>query len=137
MTLAPDSSANLIQPDFALAYDSAGNVGTITHSVVGGSSLATFAYAYDSANRLTHETNAEGSVTYSYDNTNQLTGATGARSESYAYDANGNRNATGYTVGAGGTLSASLNATYTFDAAGHVTAMNRLAGACLAIAIFS
>lgn len=41
---------------------------------------------------------------------------------SFAYDANGNRNATGYTVGAGGTLSASPNATYTYDSAGHVTA---------------
>ena len=80
MTLTPESLSNLIQPNFALAYDSAGNVGTITHSVVGGSSLATFAYAYDAANRLTHETNAEGSVTYTYDNTNQLTSATGARS---------------------------------------------------------
>ena len=40
----------------------------------------------------------------------QLTSATGARSESYAYDVNGNRNATGYTVGTGGTLSASPNA---------------------------
>ena len=122
MTLTPESSPSLTQPDFALAYDSAGNVGTITHTVVGGSSLATFAYAYDAANRLTHETNAEGSVTYTYDNTNQLTSATGARSESYAYDVNGNRNATGYTVGTGGTLSASPNATYAYDSAGHVTA---------------
>ena len=79
MTLTPESSPNLIQPNFALAYDSAGNVGTITHTVVGGSSLATIAYAYDAANRLTHETNAEGSVTYTYDNTNQLTSATGTR----------------------------------------------------------
>jgi YD repeat-containing protein len=107
---SPDSSQNLIQPDFAFAYDSAGNVVKITHSISGGSSLATFAYAYDAANRLTHETNAEGSVTYTYDNTNQLTSATGARSESYAHDANGNRNTTGYTVGTGGTLSASPNA---------------------------
>ena len=122
MTLTPESSPILIQTDFSLAYDSAGNVGTITHTVVGGSSLATFAYAYDAANRLTHETNAEGSVTYTYDNTNQLTSATGARSESYAYDVNGNRNATGYTVGTGGTLSASPNATYAYDSAGHVTA---------------
>ena len=106
----------------AYVYDSAGNVGTITHSIAGRSSLATFAYAYDAANRLTHETNAEGSVTYTYDNTNQLTSATGARSESYAYDVNGNRNATGYTVGTGGTLSASPNATYAYDSAGHVTA---------------
>ena len=109
MTLTPESSPLLTQPDFALAYDSAGNVGTITHGIAGGSSLATFAYAYDAANRLTHETNAEGSVTYTYDNTNQLTSATGARSENYAYDVNGNRNTTGYTVGTGGTLSASPN----------------------------
>ena len=69
MTLTPESSPILTQPDFALAYDSAGNVGTITHTVVGGSSLATF-----------------------------------------AYDVNGNRNMTGYTVGTGGTLTASPNA---------------------------
>jgi YD repeat-containing protein len=109
MTLTPESLFNLIQPDFDFAYDSAGNVGTITHSIAGVSSLATFSYAYDAANRLTHETNAEGSVTYTYDSTNQLTSATGARSENYAYDVNGNRNATGYTVGTGGTLSASPN----------------------------
>ena len=72
MTLTPESLSNLIQPNFALAYDSAGNVGTITHGIAGGSSLATFAYAYDAANRLTHETNAEGSVTYTYDNTPKL-----------------------------------------------------------------
>ena len=40
----------------------------------------------------------------------------------HAYHANGNRNATGYTVGTGGTLSASPNATYAYDSAGHVTA---------------
>ena len=43
-------------------------------------------------------------------NLGKFTSATGARSESYAYDVNGNRNATGYTVGTGGTLSASPNA---------------------------
>jgi YD repeat-containing protein len=105
----PESSPNPTQPNFALGYDSAGNVGTITHTVVGGSSLATFAYAYDAANRLTHETNAEGSVTYTYDNSSQLTSVTGARSESYDYDANGNRDSAGYTVGTGGTLTASPN----------------------------
>lgn len=38
------------------------------------------------------------------------------------YDANGNRDSAGHTVGTGGTLSASPNATYTYDAAGHLTA---------------
>jgi len=38
------------------------------------------------------------------------------------YDANGNRDSAGYTVGTGGTLTASPNATYTYDAAGHLTA---------------
>jgi|GEM_PF-6166533 len=37
-------------------------------------------------------------------------------------DANGNRDSSGYTVGTGGTLTASPNATYTYDAAGHLTA---------------
>lgn len=37
------------------------------------------------------------------------------------YDANGNRDSTGYTVGTGDTLTASPNATYTYDAAGHLT----------------
>ena len=63
MSLTPESSTSLIQTDFSLAYESAGNVGTIAHSIAGRSSLATFAYAYDAANRLTHEANAEGSVT--------------------------------------------------------------------------
>ena len=40
----------------------------------------------------------------------------------HAYDVNGNRNTTGYTVGTGGTLSASPNATYAYDSAVHVTA---------------
>jgi len=36
MLLTPESSTSLIQQDFAFAYDSAGNVGTITHAVAGG-----------------------------------------------------------------------------------------------------
>jgi hypothetical protein len=36
MPLTPESSPNLIQPDLTLAFDSAGNVGTITHAVAGG-----------------------------------------------------------------------------------------------------
>ena len=50
MSLTPESSTSLIQTDFSLAYESAGNVGTIAHSIAGRSSLATFAYAYDAAN---------------------------------------------------------------------------------------
>ena len=56
MPLTPEASTSLIQTDFSLAYESAGNVGTITHGIAGRSSLATFAYDYDAANRLAHET---------------------------------------------------------------------------------
>ena len=40
------------KPDFALAYDSAGNVGTITHSGLTDELGHTSTYAYDLMNRL-------------------------------------------------------------------------------------
>ena len=72
MTLTPESSPILIQTDFSLAYDSAGNVGTITHA----------GWTYE----LGHTS------TYTYDSMNRLTGLTDAmvHSTSYAYDAIGN-----------------------------------------------
>jgi len=42
MPLTPDTSPNLIQTDFAFAYDSAGNVGTSRHSIAGGQKKGAF-----------------------------------------------------------------------------------------------
>lgn len=126
-------SINATYPQVAttIAYDAADRVTTITHGKVVQNfmppgtftvtPLATFTYGYDAASRVTSETNAEGSVTYTYDDTNQLTGVGGARSESYGYDAAGNRNATGYSTGTGNRLTAAPGATFSYDAQGNRT----------------
>src|SRR5206468_8860450 len=56
-----------------------------------------FRYTYDSADRLTSETDTQNgattTTTYGYDSSGQLTSAiTGATTLSYGYDNNGNRN---------------------------------------------
>jgi YD repeat-containing protein len=73
MPLTPESSPSLIQPNFAFAYDSAGNICTITHSGSTDDLGRTSTYTYDSMNRLTGLIDALG------------------HSRSYAYDAIGNR----------------------------------------------
>jgi len=52
MPLTPESSTSLIQPNFAFAYDSAGNVGTITHAGLTDELRHTSTYTYDLMNRL-------------------------------------------------------------------------------------
>ena len=75
-------------------YDAADRQTTITDYVAGGSALATYVYTYDNADRAILEKDAEGTASFTYDNSNELTGVTGSRTESYAYDANGNRTGT-------------------------------------------
>ena len=68
MPLTPESSPNLIQPDFDFAYDSAGNVGKITHAGWTFELGHTSTYNYDSKNRLTGLIDALGhSTSYAYD----------------------------------------------------------------------
>ena len=97
------------------AYDPANRLTAITHGVAGGATLAGYSYGYDLANRLTSDTNAEGTANYTYDNSNELTGTTGSRSETYSYDANGNRTMAGYTTGTNNQLTAGAGYTYTYD----------------------
>jgi RHS repeat-associated protein len=112
------------------SYDNANRLTTITHQTGGGTALATYIYGYDAASRVTSEANAEGLATYSYDNTNQLTGVdrpAGQTDETYGYDANGNRNTTGYTTGAGNKLTASAGFTYGYDGEGNLTSKTETA----------
>ena len=71
---------------------------------------------------MTTQVDAEGTATFTYDNTNQLTAVGGSRTESYGYDANGNRNTTGYTTGTNNEMTASPGMTYTYDNDGNMTA---------------
>ena len=106
-------------------YDSADRQTTITDYVSGGSALATFIYTYDNANRVSTEKDAEGTATFSYDNSNQLTTVTGSRTESYAYDSNGNRTGTGYSTTIMNEIQTSPGViTYSYDGAGNTISAN-------------
>jgi RHS repeat-associated protein len=89
--------------------------------------LATFIYGYDAANRLTTQVDAEGTATFTYDNIDELTGVGGSRSEAYGFDANGNRNTTGYTVISGNRYSSGGGFTFSYDAEGNVTGKTEVA----------
>src|SRR5262249_60220040 len=78
------------------AYDAAGRQTGITHKDGSSNVLTQATYAYDAANRVTTETVDGTTTSYSYDNANQLTAA---GTDNYSYDAAGNRNMTGYSIG--------------------------------------
>jgi YD repeat-containing protein len=115
------------QVNTTFVYDNANRVGTIQQSRAvwmgfgyNTTPLTTIVYGYDAANRVTTQVDAEGTATLTYDNTNQLTAVGGSRTESYGYDANGNRNTTGYTTGTDNEMTASPGATYSYDAEGNM-----------------
>jgi hypothetical protein len=126
-----------------LSYDVADRLTTIAHGKIAANPnpppsayiytpLATLVYSYDSGGRLKTENNAEGLATYSYDDTNQLTGVDrpgGGSDESFGYDANGNRNTTGYTVTTGNRITSGGGYTFTYDAEGNTSARTQLNGA--------
>jgi RHS repeat-associated protein len=116
-----------------LSYDAANRLGTLVYQAItpGGSGprfgpgittgIATYIYAYDNANRVTTETNNDGTYTFTYDGGDELTNVGDGRLESYGYDSNGNRNTTGYTTAGANELTASPGYTYTYDAEGNLT----------------
>ena len=115
-------------------YDAANRQTTITDSVHipsgsgGGTTtpIATYVYSYDNANRVTTQVNADGTYTYTYDNANELTNVdkNGTQVESYSYDLNGNRTATGYTTTVMNETATSPGVTYSYDNAGNMISAN-------------
>ncbi len=103
----------------AFGYDNADRLTSIAHTSSVAGSLSSFGYGYDAADRLTSYTGPDGSLAYTYDGTNQLTGVSGSASESFAYDANGNRAGGGYATGVGNRLTSDGTYTYTYDAEGN------------------
>jgi RHS repeat-associated protein len=109
----------------ALTYDYAGNLLEVQHQNGTGGVLDDFQYTYDKGDRLISE-NDSGTVTnYGYDYANQLTSAGG---KSYGWDANGNRNTSGYTTGTQNEMLSDGTWNYTYDAAGNVLTKTNIAG---------
>ncbi|MDQ2700309.1 MAG: hypothetical protein M3Y23_03155, partial [Actinomycetota bacterium] len=99
-------------------YDGLDRVTAILHST-STVYLTTFTYGYDAGSRLTHDTVGGVGTSYSYDVTDQLTGVSGGRTESYDYDANGNRDSMGYSTDTGNRVTQAATAlgtfTYSYD----------------------
>jgi RHS repeat-associated protein len=122
----------------AYAYAGADRLTSITHetALTGGTVRASFGYTLDNANRLTSESRtwasgaSSDSVSYSYTNNDQLTGVTHTNSsfasESFSYDANGNRNSTGYSTGTGNRLSSDGTYNYGYDDEGNQTSRTKI-----------
>src|SRR5439155_10972979 len=88
--------------------------------------LINLSYTYDQAERLYTEQRDGALRTFTYDHSSQLTND---GSNAFSYDAGGNRNMAGYTVGAGNRLSNDGTWTYTYDAEGNLTKKSKQASA--------
>jgi RHS repeat-associated protein len=98
-------------------YDPQGHMLSINHVGTGGTSLASYSYKYDLANRLTSESdNGGASIVYSYDKANQLLGD---GTHTYTYDAADNPTSNGLTPGPGNQLKTDGTWNYTYDKNGN------------------
>ncbi len=104
-------------------YDTANRLSGIAHKQ-GSTNLNTYAYTYDPLSRLTSVTSTlDGLTSYTHSQNDQLLGAvnTGVPNESFGYDANGNRNTTGFTTSSDNRMTASPGFTYLYDNEGNLT----------------
>lgn len=104
------------------SYDTVGRLSGIGHTQ-GATNLNTYSYNYDFLSRLSSVTStAEGTTDFSYYDDSQLKSATGTQtSQNYSYDANGNRNMTGYSTITDNRTTVDPNFNYTYDAEGNIT----------------
>jgi RHS repeat-associated protein len=100
-------------------YDNAGRLKNLHHrNADTGANIANYTYTYDAHSRITQIERNGTVVTYTYDDTDQLT-ADGTNT--FTYDANGNRTNGSYTTGIGNRLTSDGTWTYTYDDEGNLT----------------
>jgi RHS repeat-associated protein len=112
----------------SLSYDNAGEL-TSSSASVGGTTLTSVAYGYNTNGQRSSATDLTGTATYQYDPVGQLLSAVysgGSRTnESYQYDAVGNRIASGssssFTYNADDQLLADPSFNYQYDGEGDLT----------------
>jgi RHS repeat-associated protein len=120
-------------------YDALGRLDELFHWTDNYGALASYAYTYDAANRITSISSADGLRSYTYDVTDQLTQVHSPSQvfEQYTYDANGNRDP-GYFVGPNNRVTGisysyvgannyyyNVNESYWYDAEGNRRQRNR------------
>jgi RHS repeat-associated protein len=124
-----DTAGTQLAGKSLFTYDPANNVTRIQHQDGSGNVLGDYQYAYDTANRLSSETDTQNggaavTTNYAYDKASQLTQA---GSTSYPYDSNGNRNSTGYLTGPGNRMLSDGTWNYTYDAVGNTISKTNIA----------
>jgi RHS repeat-associated protein len=109
----------------AYGYDDAGRTTSIAHETGGGSNLDVLVYTYNANGQVATAASSAASTTstYGYDNAGEVTSevSTTTGTHTYKYDAEGNRNSTGYTTAKENEVTADPNWTYSYDAAGEMT----------------
>jgi RHS repeat-associated protein len=113
------------QTEYAFAQ---GLLASITHRGAGGVILDQFLYQFDADGFLSRiSSNFAGETDYSYDADGQLTGEwSPLMSNTFRYDANGNRVGGGYVVGPGNRLLADGTWSYSYDAEGNLVGKTHL-----------
>ncbi|MBC2711714.1 MAG: PKD domain-containing protein [Desulfosarcina sp.] len=108
----------------SFSYDGLGRLTELTHDTINGgvSTVADYDYTYNAAGLLLSEVHHGQMYNYSYDAAGQLTGSIRSvfGNENFSYDDNGNRNGTGYVVGASNRIMGDIEYDYDYDAEGNL-----------------
>jgi RHS repeat-associated protein len=99
-----------------IGYNESGNITNITQTNPSGTTIASFAYTFDLAGRLTSETDNGSTTNYAYDPTGQLIQA---GSQTYNFDASGNPSGAGVQLGPDNELLSNGTFAFTYDAEGN------------------
>ncbi len=109
-------------------YDPQGRLTDLTHFNALDAVLVDFDYQYDAAYQLIRESGTRGTTQYTYDDAGQLIEAdrSNQTDETYAYDANGNRQGTNTTTGPNNQLVRDANFAYVYDNEGNLVTKTSL-----------
>lgn len=114
-----DLSGSQLVRGTTYTYDAKNRLDILSH----GSGVS-YDFDYDNGNRITKITDIDGVTNYTYDKNNQLTVADHSNSnkpaESFSYDANGNRNSSGYQTGTNNRLNSDGKYNYAYDDEGNL-----------------
>ncbi len=115
----------------AWGYDHDGRLTSLAYTRTSDSStINSYGFTYDANAWITQMTNADGTTNYTYDHDGQVSGASGSAlttSQSFSYDANGNRTSTSLSTGANNELSSDGTYDYAYDADGNLITKTTIA----------